>query len=100
VVVFASIEEEKASLSAAVPDLLIADIALAGESGLDLARWLRGHAYERLRDLPAIALTAYAHPEDRLRALAAGFTMHLPKPVEPDELAVVVASVVGRFKVG
>jgi CheY-like chemotaxis protein len=53
-----------------------------------------------LRDLPAIALTAYAHAEDRLRALAAGFTMHVPKPVEADELAVVVASVVGRFRVG
>jgi CheY-like chemotaxis protein len=100
VVVCSSIEEVKAALSGTVPDLLIADIALSGESGLDLARWLRGHAHEPLRDLPAIALTAYAHAEDRLRALAAGFTMHVPKPVEADELAVVVASVVGRFRVG
>jgi CheY-like chemotaxis protein len=42
--------------------------------------------------IPAIALTAYARVEDRLRALSAGFQMHVPKPVEPAELAAVIAS--------
>jgi CheY-like chemotaxis protein len=45
---------------------------------------------------PAVALTAYARSEDRMRALAAGFTMHVPKPIEPAELMVVIASVVAR----
>ena len=45
-------------------------------------------------NIPAIALTAYAKAEDRMRALAAGFQTHVPKPVEPAELALVVASLV------
>jgi CheY-like chemotaxis protein len=49
-------------------------------------------APERGGRIPAVALTAYARSEDRLRALAAGFQMHVPKPVEPVELAAVVAS--------
>ncbi|HYG64122.1 MAG TPA: hypothetical protein VEL74_16220, partial [Thermoanaerobaculia bacterium] len=46
--------------------------------------------------LPAVALTAYARVEDRLKALVAGYNMHVPKPVEPAELAVVIASLVGK----
>jgi CheY-like chemotaxis protein len=46
--------------------------------------------------VPAIALTAYARTEDRVRALVAGFQVHLPKPIEPVELVAVVASLVGR----
>ncbi len=42
--------------------------------------------------IPALALTAYARIEDRLRVLAAGFQMHVPKPVEPAELVAVVGS--------
>ena len=45
---------------------------------------------------PAIALTAYGRPQDRLRAVAAGFTMHVPKPVDPGELTAIVAGVAGR----
>jgi hypothetical protein len=46
--------------------------------------------------IPAAALTAYARPEDRMRAIQEGYQLHLPKPVEPAELATVVASLVGR----
>jgi CheY-like chemotaxis protein len=49
------------------------------------------------RRIPAVALTAYARAEDRLRALSAGFQMHVPKPVEPVELATVVASFAWRM---
>ena len=49
--------------------------------------------------IPAIALTAMGRTEDRLKALAAGFRMHVVKPVEPDELIVVIASLVERFSV-
>ena len=46
--------------------------------------------------IPAIALTAHARVEDRLRALYAGFQMHVAKPVEPTELAVVILSLINR----
>jgi CheY-like chemotaxis protein len=46
--------------------------------------------------LPAIALTAYARPEDRIQALASGFQAHLAKPAQPEELLATVASLVGR----
>jgi CheY-like chemotaxis protein len=47
-------------------------------------------------DLPAIALTAFARAEDRVRALRAGFRAHVGKPVEPAELVATIASAVGR----
>ena len=46
--------------------------------------------------VPAVALTAYARAEDRMKALASGFQMHVAKPVEPGELVMVVASLAGR----
>lgn len=46
--------------------------------------------------MPAVAVTAYGSVDDRIRLLAAGFRMHVPKPVEPAELVTVVASVAGR----
>ena len=51
---------------------------------------------ERGGRTPAVALTAYARSEDRLRALRAGYQTHLPKPVEPAELIAAVASLTGR----
>jgi CheY-like chemotaxis protein len=48
--------------------------------------------------VPAIALTAYARPEDRLRALSAGFQMQVAKPVDVEELLTIVASLAGRLK--
>jgi CheY-like chemotaxis protein len=52
-------------------------------------------------NIPAVALTAYARTEDRMLALAAGFQSHVPKPVEPAELALVVASLMqGKRETG
>ena len=48
--------------------------------------------------MPALALTAYARPEDRARALTAGFQQYVAKPVEPNELAAVVAELTGRME--
>ncbi|HEX8494930.1 MAG TPA: response regulator [Pyrinomonadaceae bacterium] len=78
------------------PDLLISDIGLPGEDGYSLIRKIRAHESTRHRSIPAIALTAYASVEDRLRALSAGFQMHVTKPLEPSELVAVVANLVGR----
>jgi PAS domain S-box-containing protein len=74
------------------PDAILSDIGMPGEDGYALIRAVRSHAEASIRNLPAIALTAYARPEDRLRALASGFEQHLPKPIEPAELIVVIKS--------
>ncbi len=80
------------------PDVLISDIEMPGEDGYALIRRIRALPAERGGRIPAAALTAYARAEDRMRALLAGFQIHLPKPVEPTELAAVVASLAGRQK--
>ena len=79
------------------PDLLISDIGMPGESGYDLIRKVRALSATEGGQIPAIALTAYARMEDRLKIFAAGFQMHVPKPIEPMELATVVASIMKRF---
>lgn len=72
------------------PDVLVCDIALGAEDGHAVVRSIRGLEARRqvplARRLPAIALTGMAQPEDRMRALAAGFQRHLAKPVSPDAL--------------
>jgi len=57
----------------------------------ELIRGLRAHPDERVSRIRAVALTAYARGEDRLRALKAGFYMHVPKPVDEEELTTVIA---------
>jgi PAS domain S-box-containing protein len=82
------------------PEVLVCDIAMPDEDGYSLLARVR--ALERdigirtSRRIPAIALTALARSKDRLRALSAGFQMHIAKPVDPAELIVVIASVVGK----
>jgi PAS domain S-box-containing protein len=82
------------------PDALILDIAMPNEDGytvLKKARALQAAQGGAEADqIPAIALTAYGRSEDRLRALQAGFHMHVAKPVEPAELAVVIANLTTR----
>ena len=79
------------------PDLLVSDIGMPNGSGYDLIRQIRQREKQAGSYLPAVALTAYGRPEDRLRALSAGFQMHVTKPVEPAELIAVLASLSGRF---
>ena len=82
-------------LDASLPDVLLSDIAMPGEDGYALIRKVRGlEGPGRL--VPAAAFTAYATATDRARALLAGFQVHIPKPVEPSELAAVVAALAGR----
>jgi PAS domain S-box-containing protein len=78
------------------PDVLISDVEMPDEDGYQLIRKVRERDKEHGGHVPAVALTAYARSEDRMRALSAGYQMHLSKPFEPAELAVVIASVVGR----
>jgi signal transduction histidine kinase len=78
------------------PDILVSDIGMPGEDGYTLIRKLRALESGREERLPAVALTAYARVEDRLKALTAGYNMHVPKPVEPIELVVVIANLVSK----
>jgi len=73
-------------------DVLLSDIGMAAMDGFELIRRVRAFDEKRQSPLPAIAITAYARPEDRQRSLLAGFHMHLSKPIDPREL---VASVAG-----
>jgi PAS domain S-box-containing protein len=78
------------------PDVLVFDIGMPGEDGYELMRKVRARGPERGGHIPAIALTAYARAEDARRALKAGYQTHVAKPIEPVELATVVASLAGR----
>lgn len=68
------------------PDVLVSDIGLAGRDGYELIRQIRRMTPANRAALPAIALTAFARPDDRNRALQAGFDAHLGKPLKPHEL--------------
>jgi signal transduction histidine kinase/CheY-like chemotaxis protein len=83
-------DEALAQVGEAVPHVLVSDIGMAKRDGYQLMRALRagGHSAERL---PAIALTAFTRPEDRLDAIEAGFQIHLAKPVNPEALSAAVA---------
>ena len=75
--------------------MLLSDIGMPDTDGYELIRQVRQLDKLRSRPLPAIALTAYARPEDRQRSLLAGFHMHLSKPVEAPEL---IASIAGLLR--
>jgi PAS domain S-box-containing protein len=79
------------------PDILVSDIGMPGEDGYMLIQQVRALAPEQGGRIPAIALTAYARTEDRIKALAAGFQSHVPKPVEPAEFIAVVTNLTQRL---
>ncbi len=79
-------------------DILVSDVGMPGEDGLSMIRRIRRLPPERGGRVPAIALTAYVRSEDRTHALRAGFNMHVPKPVEPTELAFVIVAVLGTAR--
>lgn len=74
------------------PELLISDIAMPGEDGYSLMRRVRALAADAGGSAPAIALTAFTRPEDRSRALSAGFTKHVSKPISPRELVPLIVT--------
>ena len=78
------------------PDILVSDIGMPGEDGYALIRQIRSLDPDAGGKTPAIALTAYARAEDRVKAVVGGFQMHLAKPVEPSELIAMVATLTGR----
>lgn len=92
VVAVGSAREGLESVEAWQPDVLIADIGMPVEDGYGLIKKIRALPKERGGQTPALALTAYARTEDRVRALSEGYQVHLAKPVDRFELAAVITS--------
>jgi PAS domain S-box-containing protein len=89
-----SAEEGMEVVKAWAPSVIVSDIGMPGEDGYEFIRrvreWERGSGVR----IPAVALTAYARSEDRIRALLAGYQVHVAKPIEPMEFALVVAGAI------
>jgi PAS domain S-box-containing protein len=77
------------------PDVLVSDLEMPGESGYEMIQKVRALPLGDGGLTPAVALTAYARSEDRIRVLAVGFQDHVAKPALPEELAAAIAAVVG-----
>jgi PAS domain S-box-containing protein len=92
----ATVDEAIAAIGSAPPHVLVSDIGMPGEDGYSLIRRVRALGPGKGGDVPAVALTAYARAEDRVKAVLTGFQMHVAKPVEPAELIAMVASLAGR----
>ncbi len=78
------------------PHVLVSDIEMPGEDGYSLIRKVRALDSEHGGKTPAVALTAYGRTQDRMLSLTAGYSMHVPKPVDPGELTTIIASVAAR----
>ena len=96
VVSAASASEALVELSRFRPDVLLSDIGMPELDGYQLIREVRTLDPAQGGAIPAVAVTAFARPEDRLRALRAGYQVHLAKPIDPSRLLEVVANLVGR----
>jgi signal transduction histidine kinase len=86
--------EAQALIPAFQPDVIVSDIGMPIQDGYEFMRIVRAQGVRT----PAVALTAFARPEDRIRSIQAGYQMHLPKPVEPAELIAVIAGLAGRYE--
>jgi PAS domain S-box-containing protein len=92
----ASADEALALFDRVRPDVLVSDIGMPDVDGYSFIRQIRSRAAERGGRTPAVAVTAYARSEDAQRAFAAGYQSHVAKPVEPAQLAIVIANLGGR----
>ena len=91
-----SADEALQLLESERPDAIVSDIGMPDVDGYELLRRVRRLEQSIGGRIPAVALTAFVRPEDRMRALRAGFLVHLAKPVEPAELVASIASALGR----
>ena len=89
-----SVAEALAAVARSMPDVLLSDVAMPGESGFDLMRQLAAREGEDAP--PAAAISSYAKVADRAEAAAAGFRTLLAKPVDPGALITLVADLAGR----
>jgi PAS domain S-box-containing protein len=94
VVTATSAAEALPLIEASAPDILISDIGMPEVDGYELLKRIR--SLPGGREIPAIALTAFARPEDEAKSLAAGYSVHISKPITPDALSAAVASLAER----
>jgi CheY-like chemotaxis protein len=92
-----SMSQALSSIQTFDPDILLSDLGMPEHDGYELIRRIRGMG-PPANELPAIALTGFARPDDRQRALLAGFQVHVAKPVDPRELTAAIATLVGRAR--
>jgi PAS domain S-box-containing protein len=93
----ASAEEALRMIEVDPPQVLVTDVGMPRMDGFELIHRIRGHQNPVVRRVPAAALTAYARSDDRVKALRAGFQIHLAKPIDPTELVTSVAALARRF---
>jgi PAS domain S-box-containing protein len=98
VLAVAATAEALEALDSFKPDVLMSDIGIPGEDGYSLIRKVRALSPEQGGKIPAVALTAYAREEDRMRALVAGYQSHVAKPVNPAELIAVLTGLAGLIE--
>ncbi|MBD6620452.1 response regulator [Komarekiella sp. 'clone 1'] len=89
-----SAQEALEALSESIPDVLVSDIGMPRTDGYMLMREVRKRSPQQGGQVPAIALTAYAGEINQQQALAAGFQMHIPKPVDPEALLEAIVSLI------
>ena len=95
VIAAGSVNDALNALDRSRPDVLVSDLAMPEKDGYDLIMQVRSRSSDKGGNIPAVALSAYTRAEDRSRALAAGFQVHVSKPVDPKRLVAVVASLTG-----
>jgi CheY-like chemotaxis protein len=88
-----TVQEAEMMIGEFQPDVIVSDIGMPGTDGYEFMRTIRRQGVS----VPAVALTAFARAEDRIRSIQAGFQFHLSKPIEPVELMTVIASLSGRL---
>jgi PAS domain S-box-containing protein len=93
----ASAEEALRVIDTELPQVVVSDLGMPRVDGFQLIERIRSHPNPLVRRLPAAALTAYARSEDRVKALRAGFQIHLAKPIDPTELVAAVAALARRL---
>jgi len=99
VITAASAAEAIKEIEQRKPDVLVSDLGMPEQDGYELIKQVREtESADHTARIPALALTAYAKAEDRVRALAGGYQVHLAKPVEPAEFVLVVANLAGRVQ--
>jgi CheY-like chemotaxis protein len=90
VMIASSVDEARERYTSRAPDVILSDLRMPEEDGLELIREVRALDERNGRRTPAAALTALARSDDRTRALSAGFQLHVVKPIDPFDLAVAV----------
>ncbi|MEH2237692.1 ATP-binding protein [Nostoc sp.] len=96
VIAVASAKEALQVLAESEPDILLSDIGMPETDGYMLIRQVKALQAKQRKQIPAIALTAYAGEINQEQALQSGFQKHMSKPVEPEELVKAIATLIGR----